>query len=98
MDKNWFEQLTEDQKAKLLSMGENVTFDQLVVLCREEKFPLPDDFFDDINGGGADFDFWIIIFDVLFPINNNAQRHMKAVPIGSLLITNKIKQTAIYNM
>lgn len=59
MYKNWFEQLTEDQKAKLLSMGENVTFDQLAVFCREEKLPLPDDFFDDINGGGADFDFWI---------------------------------------
>ena len=58
MDKNWFEQLTEDQKAKLLSMGENVTFDQLVVFCREEKLPLPDDLLDDISGG-ANFDFWI---------------------------------------
>ena len=58
MDKNWFEQLTEEQKSKLLSMGENVTFDQLAVFCREEKLPLPDDFLDDINGG-ADFDFWI---------------------------------------
>ena len=58
MDKKWFEQLTEEQKAKLLSMGENVTFDQLTVFCREEKLPLPDDFLDEINGG-TDFDFWI---------------------------------------
>ena len=58
MDKNWFEQLTEEQKAKLLSMDENVTYDQLAVFCREEKLPLPDDFLDDINGG-AYFDFWI---------------------------------------
>ena len=60
MDKNWFEQLTEEQKAKLLSMDENVTYDQFAVFCREEKLPLPDDFLDDINGGGgADFDYWI---------------------------------------
>ena len=58
MDINWFEQLTEGQKAKLLSMDENVTYDQLAVFCREEKLPLPDDFLDDINGG-AYFDFWI---------------------------------------
>ena len=58
MDNNWFDQLTDAQKAKLLAMDGKISFDELSSFCEEEKLPLPDDLLDDISGG-ANFDFWI---------------------------------------
>ena len=58
MDKEWFDQLTDAQKAKLPAMDGKYTIEKLTAFCEEEKLPLPDDFLDDINGGAkfADWD------------------------------------------
>ena len=57
MDNEWFEQLTDSQKAKLLAMDGNISFEQLAAYCKEEKLPLPDDFLDGVNGD-ANFNTW----------------------------------------
>ena len=51
MEKEWFDQLTDAQKAKLKAMDGNVTVEQLTVFCREEKLPLPDDMLEGAAGG-----------------------------------------------
>ena len=51
MEKEWFEQLTDAQKAKLKAMDGNVTVDQLTAFCKEEKLPLPDDLLEGAAGG-----------------------------------------------
>ncbi len=51
MEKEWFEQLTDAQKAKLKAMDGNVTVEQLTAFCKEEKLPLPDDALEEVAGG-----------------------------------------------
>ena len=51
MEKEWVEQLTEAQKAKLKAMDGNITVEQLAAFCREEKLPLPDDLLEGAAGG-----------------------------------------------
>ena len=41
MEKEWFDQLTDAQKAKLKAMDGEVTIDRLIAFCKEEKLPLP---------------------------------------------------------
>ncbi len=62
MDKEWFDQLTDAQKAKLLAMDGKNTIEELTAFCEEEKLPLPDDFLDDISGG-ASFEKWVRIME-----------------------------------
>lgn len=50
MEKEWFEQLTDAQKAKLKAMG-NATEEQLIAFCKQEKLDLPDDMLETVSGG-----------------------------------------------
>ena len=51
MEKKWFDQLTDAQKAKLKAMDGEVTIDRLIAFCKEEKLPLPDDLLEGAAGG-----------------------------------------------
>ncbi len=51
MEKEWFEQLTDAQKAKLKAMDGNITVETLTAFCRDEKLPLPDDLLEGASGG-----------------------------------------------
>ena len=51
MEKEWFDQLTDAQKAKLKAMDGDVTIDRLIAFCKEEKLPLPDDLLEGAAGG-----------------------------------------------
>ena len=42
MEKEWFDQLTDAQKAKLKAMDGEVTIDRLIAFCKEEKLDLID--------------------------------------------------------
>ena len=53
MEKEWFDELTNAQKAKLKAMDGNVTFDQLIAFCKEENLPLPDDALEGVAGGDS---------------------------------------------
>ena len=50
MEKEWFDQLTDAQKAKLKAMDGKVTIDRLIAFCKE-KLPLPDDLLEGAAGG-----------------------------------------------
>ena len=49
MEKEWFDQLTEAQKAKL--NGLEGSAEALISFCREEKLDLPDDILEAVSGG-----------------------------------------------
>ena len=49
MEKEWFEKLTDAQKAKL--RGLNGDAEKLIAFCREEKLDLPDDLLEAVSGG-----------------------------------------------
>ena len=53
MEKEWFEQLTDEQKAKLRGMEGDT--EKLIAFCREEKLDLPDDLLDAVSGGELRF-------------------------------------------
>ena len=49
MEKEWFDQLTDEQKAKLRELDGDT--EKLIAFCREEKLDLPDDLLDAVAGG-----------------------------------------------
>ena len=49
MEKEWFEKLTDEQKAKLRGMEGDT--EKLIAFCREEKLDLPDDVLEAVSGG-----------------------------------------------
>ena len=49
MEKEWFEKLTEAQKAKLRGLDGDA--DKLIAFCKEEKLDLPDDMLEGAAGG-----------------------------------------------
>ena len=49
MEKEWFEKLTEAQKAKLRGLDGDA--DKLIAFCKEEKLGLPDDLLEAESGG-----------------------------------------------
>ena len=51
LEKEWFDQLTDAQKAKLKAMEGDLTVERLTAFCREEKLPLPDDLLEGAAGG-----------------------------------------------
>ena len=51
MENEWFEKLTDEQKAKL-SRLEGGT-EALIAFCKEEKLDLPDDLLEAVSGGSG---------------------------------------------
>ena len=49
MEKEWFEKLTDEQKAKLRGLDGDA--DKLIAFCKEEKLDLPDDLLEAVSGG-----------------------------------------------
>ena len=49
MENEWFDQLTEAQKAKLLGLDGDA--EKLIAFCKEEKLDLPNDVLDAVSGG-----------------------------------------------
>ena len=49
MEKEWFEKLTDEQKAKLCGMDGDT--EKLIAFCRAEKLDLPDDLLEAVSGG-----------------------------------------------
>ena len=49
MEKEWFDQLTEVQKAKLRGLEDST--EALIAFCKEENLDMPDDLLESVSGG-----------------------------------------------
>ena len=57
MEKEWFDNLTDEQKTKLREL--DGSSESIIAFCRQEKLDLPDDVLDAVAGGG------IIVFTLI---------------------------------
>ena len=56
MENEWFDKLTEAQKAKLRGMSRNA--EELIAFCKQERLELPDELLEAVSGG-------IYFYDIL---------------------------------